>query len=497
MRRGFASTSLCRPRCTCGRFAVFALAVLCFVAAGSPLRADELLLGIEGNYTHNSNYFAAANDPDSANSFQFGPSVELDDRDGRFRYDLDFNGAYQVYADQSGVDAWESRLRARATFDLTELTRIRVTERFRDVSNLRFSRQDIALADTALDPNQDRYFRNEFEVELVRDMTELLQLRLRGEHYWIDFDRNIDRNDSTAWEGGGELRYQLATPHFVGLGASYTRQDFENALSRLGSIGETVRAFASWTWNVSDAITFTANGGPAWISSDEDKPSSVEQTRFVGGRVNGELFRANREDCQRDLASNCDLSDPETRIPATDLGGRLSFPVVFRERVGKDDDVTFFGGVSLDVQLSKWLLSASYQRRQSTTSGDGLVSSHDRITLDVEYTPPKYRWSLFVAGSWDRRKTLTDATVIDFELDPTADAAERQTAFTEIESRSSRRDNFTAIAGYRYRLERNFAATLDGRYRHTDIDQPGQDRPGIDTFFFVLTFAYTLDPITL
>ncbi len=468
------------------------------IAHSTSVMADDLLLGIEGGYTHNSNYFSAAGNSDPANSFLIGPSVELVDPDGRFRYEVEASGAFQAYADQSGVDAWESRLRARATYDLTELTRIRVTERFRDISNLRFSRQDIALADTALDPNQDRYFRNEVEVELIRDMTELLQLRLRGEHHWIDFKRNVDRNDSTAWEGAGELRYQLTPEHFVGLGASYTRQDFDAALSRLGSTGEYVRAFGTWTWNVSDAITISANGGPAWIASDEDNTSRVTQTRFVGGEVNGELFRADINDCQGNLASNCDISDA-SRIEADDLGGRRSFTLNRDDEVGKDDEVTFFGGASINLQLEKWILTASYQRRQSMTSGDALASSLDRVAVDLEYAPPRYRWSVFIAGSWDRRETLTDATVIDFDVASAGDppAAERVRAFTTIRRRDARRDNYTLISGYRYRLEQNFAATLDGRYRRTDIDEPGRNQSGIDTFFFVLTFAYTLDPISL
>ena len=52
--------------------------------------------------------------------------------------------------------------------------------------------------------------------------------------------------------------------------------------------------------------------------------------------------------------------------------------------------------------------------------------------------------------------------MIDFELaNPSVDA-ERVRAFTTIRRRDSRRDNYTVIAGWRYRLEENFAATLDG-----------------------------------
>ena len=487
-----------RARC------LVALAAL-FLAC--PGLAAELRLGIDGNYTYNSNYFSDNQNEDAANSFQIGPSIEIEDQEGRFRYDVQFDGAYQAYLDQDGVDAWESRLRARASYDLSDRTRVRVTNRFRDISNLRFNRRDIEVADTALDPNQDRYLRNEFELELSHDLTELLELRLSGEYQWIDFEQNLDRNDSTAWQGAGELRYQVSNTHFVGVGASYTRQDFEEALSRLGSTGDFVSGFATWAWNVTDAITFTANGGPSWVRSDEDSISSVSQTRFVGGLEGGEAFRAQLGNCglaAPRFSSDCRLAPVANPAGAGGFGEFVSFAVdPTTPRVGTDQLLTFFGGATLTANLPDWNLSLSYQRRQSSTSGDGLASSLDRVFGEVEYAPSTSRWSVFAAGSWDRRETLTDSTRIDFVLVDDADLtidAERDTtalAITTIRSSSVRRENYTFIVGTRFRIENQFAAVLDGRYRRTTLGGPGIDQPDIDTFFAVLTLEYDFAPIQL
>lgn len=490
------------------RHALLPFVLLPLLVAGESFAA-ELRLGIDGNYTYNSNYFSDNDNEDEANSFQIGPSVEITDQEGRFRYEVQFDGAYQAYADQDGVDAWESRLRARASYDLTERTRVRVTNRFRDISNLRFGRQDIEVADTALDPTQDRYFRNEFELELIHDLTELLELRLRGENQWVDFEQNLDRNDSTAWQGAGELRYQVSDTHFLGVGASYTRQDFQEALSRIGSKADYVSGFATWTWIVTDAVTFTANGGPSWVRSDEDGIAQVSQTRFVGGQQGGEDRRAQLGNCgvpvggQR-FASNCTLAPVSNPSNGEGLGDLVVFGVdPGTPRVGEDEQLTFFGGATLTANLPDWNLTASYQRRQSSTTGDGLASSLDRVFGEVEYAPSSSRWSVFAAGSWDRRETLTDSTRIDFVLVDDADLtvdAERDAsllAITSIRSQNTRRDNFTVIAGTRFRIENQFAATLDGRYRRTEIDGPDIDRPGIDTFFVVLTFEYDFVPIQL
>lgn len=466
--------------------------------------AQELVLGVAGDYTFNSNFFSASDNPDEANSFQFGPVLSLVDADGRLQYDLSYDGRYQAYADQDGANAWESRLRARASYDLTERTRIRVTERFRDISNLRFSRADIAVADTALDPNQDRYLRNDLELELIHDLTSLLEVRLRGEHHWVDFLQNRDRNDNQTWTAASELRYQVETNHFVGAGIAYSRQNFESALSRFGSRAQYVNAYGTWTWIVNDALTISANGGPAWVRSDEKATASVQQTQFVGGEVGGQVQRAQFLSCAVDpargarVASNCLLGLGAT--PAADLGPIQSFafgpgPL---ERVRTESTLTFFGGVTIAGSIDVWNLQANYQRRQTTTTGDGLASSLDRVAVELEYAPPKYRWSVFVAGSWDRRESLTDSTRIDYDLVAGPGlVAQRQTPFTRVESDDTVRDNFTAIAGYRYRLEENFSGTLDARYRRTEIDGIQPSRPGIDTFFVVLSLEYTLDPMQL
>ncbi len=489
------------------RLAVLLMA-LAATGIASGAAGQELRLGVDTQYVYNSNFFSSAVDPDAANSFQIGPSVDLRAEVGRFQYEVGFDGAYQAYVDQESVNAWESRLRARATYDLSARTSIRVTERFRDISNLRFSRQDIQLGDTALDPNQDRYLRNDFELELLHDLTSLLQLRLRGAHHWVDFQENVDRNDSQAFDVAGELRFRVAPRHFLGAGTSYTNQDFEGAFSRLGSTGESVNSFLTWVWNVTDQITFTASGGPSWIRSDEEETEVVRQTVFVGGEQGGQLFRADFDSCDvatglpasippSPIASNCDFNTG-TPIRAADLGGLATFPLDVGSRVGTDSTLTFFGGASLSARLDVWNLEASYSRRQSTTSGDGLASSLDRIALELEYAPASSRWSAFLAGSWDRRETLTDATVVDFLVVEAADGSARRAAdgaFSIVESSRARRDAFTLIGGWRFRFDEQVAGTIDGRYRRTEQSDRLGDRPGVDTFFFVVTLEYDFDPI--
>ena len=469
--------------------------LMCLLPGGSS--AEEVRLGASASAVYNSNFFRAASDEEDAISFQLGPVFEISDPDGRFRYDVSYTGGYQLYVNQSGADAWESRLRARATYVIDRRTRVSLTERFRDISNLRFGREDIDDADTALDPNRQRYFRNNLELTLTHQLTRLLGMTVRTGHQWIDFEDNIDRNDSQAFDLGAELDYRLSTPHTVGIGLGYTYQDFEPALNRLGSKAQYLNAYLRWTWDVTSNVQLNLNGGPSFVHSDEDNPTTVKQDRFVGGKRNGKLERAAFSSCNLNAgstteadASSCSLDDDAIR--ADDLGGRQDFRITDdSERVGTTNEVTFFGGGSLLVDLTDWNLSAIYSRRQSSTSGDGLASSLDRVTVEAEYAPPRYRWSVFVAGSFDRRETLTEATDLDFTVvSGNGGAAERTEAFTEVQDRSSRLDAYTAITGVRTAFTPTQSVTLEFRYRRTSGRDQNFDRPDTDTFFVVLTAEY-------
>lgn len=479
-----------------------AIASACVLAA-THASGEELRLGVNTQYVFNSNFFATPNNEDPANSFEFGPTIEISDPDGRFRYEVGYEGAYQAYVDQSGANAWENRLRARASYDIDTRTTIRVTERFRDISNLRFSRQDIALAATALDPNQDRYLRNDIEIELIRGLSRTLELRVSAAHHWIDFEQNIDRSDSDAFEVGSELRYTLTDRHFLGVGGSYIHQDFEEAFSRFGSKGDYLETYLTWIWDITDQVQFVARGGPSWVRSDEDETDQFKQRQLVGARQSGDLRVADVRSCNVDprlglpVASRCDFNTPGfPGIAADSLGPFESFPLAIGQQVGTDSAVTFFGGLSLTANLSDWNLTTTYSRRQSTSTGEGQVSSVDRVSLEVEWAPRRLRSSVFVAGSFDRRESLTDSTRIDFTvIDGGGFQAERDVAFTQINNSQNRRDFYTAIVGYRSRFNPNSNGTLEFRYRRSEGRDDRAGVPGADVFFVLYTIEYGLDPI--
>jgi hypothetical protein len=158
--------------------------------------------------------------------------------------------------------------------------------------------------------------------------------------------------------------------------------------------------------------------------------------------------------------------------------------------------LTFFGGAALQASFAEWNVVTSYSRTQNTTSGAGLASSLDIVFLSLEYAAPKNRWSAFVAGSWDRRETLTDATLVDYNVIGGVDgAAQRLTAFTTVTNSDIARENYIGIVGIRNALSRNWNGTLEFRYRRSEVDDPRASRPGSDTYLLLFTIDYAYDPI--
>ena len=195
--------------------------------AASPAFCNEITLGIDSAYVHNSNFYRSSSDEEAADSAEVGINITAEREEGRLRYLASYTGSYQAYDKQDGANAPEHRLRLRGRFDIDPLTTFHLNNRFRDVRNLRFSREDILDGDTGLEPNNDRYQRNDLELMLHRDLTRACELELDATQQFIDFEDNIDRSDSESYEIGARLYHRFAPRHRFGGGVSNVWQDFD------------------------------------------------------------------------------------------------------------------------------------------------------------------------------------------------------------------------------------------------------------------------------
>ena len=135
--------------------------------------------------------------------------ITAEREEGRLNFLASYRGSYQAYRDQKDANAPEHRLRLRGSYDIDPRTTLHVNNRYRDVRNLRFTREDILDGDTGLTPNNDRYRRNDLEIMLHRDLSRVWELELHATHQFIALD-NPERSDSDSYEIGACARIGIA-----------------------------------------------------------------------------------------------------------------------------------------------------------------------------------------------------------------------------------------------------------------------------------------------
>jgi opacity protein-like surface antigen len=471
--------------------------------AASSAFATEITLGIDTAYIHESNFYRLPNDEVGADSAEVSGSITANREVGRLRYLASYTGSYQAYRDYDSANAPEHRLRLRGGFDINPRTTLHFNNRYRDVGNLRFSREDILDGDTGLTPNNDRYRRNDLELMLRRDLSRTWELELNATHQFIALD-NPERSDSDSYEFGASVYHRFARRHRFGGGISYVSQNFKGAVSRLDAEAEYLLTNLAWTFDIADQVQLVVYGGPAFIRTDEDDPGQVSQQQFVGIVRGDEVFRANVNSCDFSeelgigIASRCDFDTPGAEpIVADDLGASVVFPLEVGPSVGEDDDVVVFGGVALRATFSDWTVDAEIQRRPSAASGDSLAGSVTRFRWDVGYALGQSNWDIYFAGSLERREVITDSTRIDFTVIPGPEnAAQRDVAFTRVRDPDDRRASFTGLVGLRKQFSRGFSVSASYRYRRTENRASAIDTV-TDTSFLVIKATYEFNSFRL
>jgi hypothetical protein len=475
-----------------------------FLLLSPPGFGYELKLGLDLRYVHDSNFYRTPNNEESADSIEPGGSIMFEQQGDRLRYRASYTGFYQAYRKQSQADAPEHRLRLDGSYEIDPLTTFRLKNNFRDVRNLRFLQEDIRNGDTGLDPNDGRYQRNDLELLLQRDISRDWELEVRATQQFIDFDNNVNRSDSDSIGIGGRVLHRFSSRHRFGGGLALVRQQFDGDNYRLDADADYLISELTWIFDIGEQIQLVVNGGPAWLSTDEDSSDFVQQMQYVGGSLGGELFRANVLSCGFDdatdtgTASRCNANTPGAEpIPADNLGADQVFPLTLGPQVGDDDDeVTFFGGVSLAARFSDWTLDAELGRRQNNPSGDSIAASLTRLRGELGYAPPLARWSAYLAGSVERREALTGSTIIDYVVIPGAEnAAQRSQAFTAERDSDDYRDAFTAVFGVRRQFSEHLSGDVAVSFRHSERHLSGRKVDEDDTYFFVVKLSYAFDTV--
>lgn len=473
--------------------------LLCLPSTG---HCYEVTVGLDAAYVYDSNYYRTDNNEDSADSIEPGGTIDVNHEGDRFRFHGIYIGSYKFYHSQSDAnDGPENRLRLRGSYDINRLTRVEFRDSFRDVRNIRYNQYDILDGDTAQESRNQRYQRNDLELTLHRDISRTWEADITSTYQFINYNNNIYRSDSDSIGVGARLLHRFSPRHRFGAGVSRVEQNFDGDAFRLDAKAKFTVANLVWVYDIGDQVQLIVNGGPAWIDTSEDSSNFVKQTEFVGGSVNGQLYRANVFSCGFDtakgtgIASDCNSVTPGAEpIPATSLGDMQSFLLPDGGSPQDENDTTFFGGVALQGTFSDWTVDTEIRRQQSPPAGDALAAELTSFRWGIDYAPPLSRWSAYFAGSVERLEAFNSSTTIDYVVVPGAeDAAQRSLAFTRVGNSSDRRDTFTALLGVKRQFTRHFSGDLSVSYRGTDYRTNGSNNTA-DTYFLALTFSYVFDP---
>lgn len=466
----------------------------------------DVTVGLDAAYVHDTNFYRTDTNEDSADSIQPGGTISVENEGSRSQLKATYKGSYQVYEDDDQDDSGgaEHRFRFRSSYDIDQLTTVRLKNNFRDIRNQRFTQDDIRDGDTGQDPRDNRYQRNDLELMLHRDLTKSWELEVNATHQFIDFNRNLSRSDSDSIGAGARVLHRFAPRHRLGGGLSWMQQDFDGDNYRLDAEAEYLIADLAWVFDIDEQVQLLVNGGPAWIDTDEDPSSFAQGSQYVGGTLEGDLFRANVQSCAFDtvtgtgVASRCDSDTPGAEpISADDLGAVQNYPLENGGSPVDDDDTTFFGGVALVGRFSDWTLDTELRRQQSPPSGDAIAAKLTRFRWEVGYAPVLAKWSAYLAGSVERREAFSSSTFIDYTVVPGEDeAAERSDAFTRVRDSDDRRDAFTALAGVKRQFSRNLSGDVGVTYRSTERRVNGRETD-VDTYFFAVKVSYVFDSFRL
>ena len=163
------------------------------------VQAMELRSGIGASLTHNSNVYGTSSDEVSDLVWLVSPEVELRNNEGeQLDFMFSYAGEYQAYQDEDDANAMEHRQRMRLRYDFDRRTRLTFNQRYRDVTNLQFDRNDFEFDETGIDVNQNSYERLDLAAELSHELTRRWTVVGELEYQDVDFKRNFDRSDSSS-----------------------------------------------------------------------------------------------------------------------------------------------------------------------------------------------------------------------------------------------------------------------------------------------------------
>lgn len=387
---------------------------LVLAVAALPASAVELELGLTGRAGWESNLFRSSNHEESAFSGAVGPDVRVRERTRALDVGLWYRMFYEEFAQESGLGnfehylssdgTWRATPRDTFSFDqsyirtdsLTQLTEIGVT----------------GLASNQLVSQRDTVERNAVHGGYTRMLSPLWQLTVGADNinYWYEDPTD---SDSRSTSGSADVTHLITPRHRVGAGVAYTRQDFEDTEFTNGSGTSFAQLYALWAWEVSQTVSFASSIGPRLAIPDDLEDTAPSPSVPLLGVGSGFGLAVDPSTCPAfrpgvvrfDSRSCSPVGGPIVLVRGSSVRVRDFDFLVPREQ--PDENLGFFGRLSLSKRWEHVTTTLSYERSASAASGLAASTDLDVVSLRTDWRPRR-QWRVTGIASWEHQVSSSE-----------------------------------------------------------------------------------------
>ena len=382
------------------------------------------MLAWEGTTGYDSNVFNTDNNEKSDTLIRTGPDVSLRKLQGDWTFDLEGRVRYEQFPSKEDDGSFDYFSGAQTRWAISPRTALSASHRFIRVKSVArgLDAEDQVDAAPVGEARLDRrgVDRHLFELSLSHQLDRTWSLQGFANGQVTNFDRETSF-DGYSLRGGVQVTKVLSPRHTVGVGASVTVQDFDDAREVKGRETRFYQGFATWDFAITRTLRLRFQGGPTWVDPDSSNNQSALQFPVgefqSGGTTPLPVYIDPDSDCLVVLpGAGSPACDPaEYREIATGNVRPEPLPAINNRLVGlgfddnkeADGSLTFFGRISLDRDWEAARASLSYERRSSAASGFGTSTDVDLVVGRADWTPSR-KWRLLFRGSWSRQVSSSE-----------------------------------------------------------------------------------------
>ena len=408
------------------------------VCAAVPALAAELEFSAGGDVEYDNNVFRSEHDTEDDVLFRLRPGVRVYEDRGD---DLNFSAGYEAPVELSidnpdDINDVDHIGYGRFNYHVNDRIEVFGEDRYGYLrSTLRTQDVDVANDFLRLNDQRDRVKVNDGSLGGLYRFSPRTVARAQASTSYFDSSRE-DRAQVWSVAGTADLNYALTVKHQLGVGGSYTFQDFGEREGIEGSQTNTYEVFGSWRWLIDPTLSFEVRGGPAYLTTNQDDADQLRRESLVdgviwdGGELPGLFVNRNGVQVQNPVLNPGSVIAPQAcpvidgkRVAsqssciysvvldsvndAASVAGTLAQVDIFNPESEGESDETLTGFVNLTL-TKQWLPTfysgLQYSREQGDASGLGGTVIVDAVSLSNTWDFAE-RWSVSLRGDFVRRES--------------------------------------------------------------------------------------------